>query len=509
MASAGWRTVLVLGGIGSGRSEFARSLLAGVDQVREVADAGGDLASLSRVCAGAEPAEALLVDGLDAWLPATGRGGRTAPAEPPAGLPELAAAIRAIRARTVLVSPEVGLSAHLTGAGPRSFINAVTVLNRTVAEVVDAVVLVVAGQPVWLKGAPEWPAAGPVAATTASAARVVAALDEAALLTLPHPDEHAGQAATDRLAAAGFGALSAVAGFAASTQANPIPVPWRTARVLVLRADHAGGAAAGAADPASLVAGLRDGTGALARLAASASAELSLVEIAATAPMERAAALGDEAAADRALARGWELASQAAEARMDVLIIAAIGAGAETAAAAVVAALAGAVAEPAALLGRVRAADGTLDDRAWIERCAAVRDGMHRAKSAGQTSARAVLGELGGEDIAIATGIILGAAAHRLPLLLDGPVGAAAAQAARVLAAPARRWCLVPDHGGHPTVVRVCELLGLSPPLDLGLALGEGASSLAALPLLHSALDLATLHSPRGGQSAIHHAGQR
>jgi nicotinate-nucleotide--dimethylbenzimidazole phosphoribosyltransferase len=486
MASALWHTVLVLGGIGSGRTAFARSLLTGGGDVREVPDAGGgDPAELARVLAEAKPTEIVLVDGLDAWLPAGGRAGTSARTRSLAGLAET---IRASQARLVLVSPEVGLSTH---PGPRGLAEAITELNRTVAEVVDAAVLVVAGQPVWLKGGPQ--RRPPRPAATAGAA---GAADLTDLSALPHPDERAEQAATDRLSAAGFGSLAPVVGFAASTQADATPAPWRTARVLVLRGDHGGGAATGAPDSAALAAGMLDGSGPLARLAADADAALHLVEVAATPPLEHTAALADEAAVNRALSHGWGLAAQAAQAGVDVLILGSIGAGAETAAAAVVVALGGAGAEPATLLGRVRAPDGTIDDRAWIERCAAVRDGVHRAKSTGRLTARSALAELGGADIATATGVILGAATHRTPVLLDGPVGAAAAQAARALAAPARRWCLVPDHGGHPTVVRVCELLGLSPLLDLRLDLGEGAACLAALPLLRSTLHLADPPAP-------------
>jgi NaMN:DMB phosphoribosyltransferase len=175
---------------------------------------------------------------------------------------------------------------------------------------------------------------------------------------------------------------------------------------------------------------------------------------------------------------------------VDALVIGAIGDGADTAAAAVTAATA-ANSEPASLLARVRAMDGTIDDPAWMRRCAAVRDAVHRARSASRTAGRAVLAELGGADLAIATGVLLGAAARRTPVLLDGPVGAAAGLVARHLSAPARHWWLLPDHGQHPTVVRAGEVLSLTPLLDLRLELGEGATALAALPLLNSALALA------------------
>src|SRR3712207_8211111 len=62
----------------------------------------------------------------------------------------------------------------------------------------------------------------------------------------------------------------------------------------------------------------------------------------------------------------------------------------------------------------------TLFRSAWMRRAAAVRDALHRPRHSPR-GPRDVLAELGGGDIAVGTGIVLGAAAHRLPLLLDGP----------------------------------------------------------------------------------------
>lgn len=502
------RTVLVLGGIGSGRLEFAQSLLA---DARTIVAADGGLPALSNILRSATPEEELLIDGLEQWLPPARRGARTGPGTEQTGddelagsMAELAAAVRDCRARTVLVSREAGLSTDPSTAGGRALAGSLAELNRTLAREVDAVVLVVAGQPIWLKGEPATPrpaartasaapAGAGLAGSTAGvgAARAAPPSGPANLDRLPHPDDKAQQVASDRLAGAGLGALTAAVAFAAATQANAVPVPWHTVRTLVLRGDHQGAAAAGAADSGRLTAALASGTGPLAELAAAAGSPVRLVEVASAAPIEAGPALPNDEAADRALDHGWQLAAEAAGDGVDLLILGSIGSGADTAAAAVVAALGGTGTDVASLLGRVRALDGTIDDGAWMHRCAAARDALRRVRSAARTAAGPVLADLGGADLATATGIILGAAAHRIPVLLDGPVGAAAAQVARALAAPARRWCLVPDNGGHPTVIRVCELLGLAPVLDLRFDLGEGAASLAALPLLRSALHLA------------------
>ena len=89
------------------------------------------------------------------------------------------------------------------------------------------------------------------------------------------------------------------------------------------------------------------------------------------------------------------------------------------------------------------------------------------------------------------TGALLGATSHRMPILLDGPVGIAAALVARDLGSQIRHWCLLPDAGTFALVRQGADVLGLTPVTELGLDLGEGLNALAALPLLRTAIDLA------------------
>ncbi|MFI6228432.1 bifunctional adenosylcobinamide kinase/adenosylcobinamide-phosphate guanylyltransferase [Micromonospora echinospora] len=595
MSVDGCNTVLVLGGIRSGKSEFAEALVADAVTVRYVATAtggdpddaewaarlaahrnrrpetwtteetGDDPRRLADVLTSAQPHETLLVDDLGGWVTVL-----LDPAHQPADdtvtIAELAEAVRACPARLVLVSPEVGLSLVPTTPLGRAFADALGSANRAVADACDAVALVVAGQACWLKrsdapsagaaGSPSIPSpvgsapvdpaapnghrvsipaqAGPSepdAPVTTVAPGVAAPLAEAALpevltpavppaappadgagwtaptmtlpmvatglviqsgMELPLPDEYAGPQAVERLATrdlpgAGLGVLERVVGFAAATQGTSTPQPWGPVRVLLLHGDHEGGASAGSTtgESARRAAQARAGVGVLARLAAENGATLQVVDAPTAAPMEVGAALTAEAV-ESALRHGWRLAEEAADAGVHLLVLAACGAGTEAAAAAVLAATAGA--EPPAVLGRV-VRDGTVDDTAWMTRCATVRDALHRTRHASR-DAKTVLTELGGGDIAVATGILLGATARRLPVLLDGPVGVAAGMVSRDLAGQARHWCLLPDDGGHPAVRLAADVLGLSPLLDLRLDLGEGANALAALPLLRSVLAL-------------------
>ncbi|MFY1583135.1 bifunctional adenosylcobinamide kinase/adenosylcobinamide-phosphate guanylyltransferase [Micromonospora sp. WMMD734] len=579
MSVEGWNTVLVLGGIRSGKSEFAESLVADAPTVRYVATAAAadpedtewatrlaahrarrpgswtteetadDPRRLADVLASAGPNETMLVDDLGGWVTVLLDPAHQ-PADDVATITELADAVRASEARIVLVSPEVGLSLVPTTPLGRAFADALGAANRAVADACDAVALVVAGQPVWLKPSapvppvdvparavpvdgvdgvapaaatlpadgplpevltPTVPPAPPTATgttwTTSTMALPVIATGLVIQpgMELPMPDEYAGPQAVQRLGTldlpgAGLGVLERVVEFAAATQGTSTPTPWTDVRVLLLHGDHTGGVAAGApvGESTRLARQARAGRGTLARLAAENGAGLQVVDAPPAAPIEHGPAL-DADTVESALRYGWRLAEEAAEAGVRLLVLGACGAGAEAAAAAVLVATAGA--EAPTVLGRVHTADGEIDDAAWMVRCATIRDALHRTRRSPR-GAKDILAELGGGDVAVACGVLLGATARRVPVLLDGPVGLAAGMVARDLAGQARHWCLLVDHGGHPAVRLAADVLGLTPLLDLRLDLGEGANALAALPLLRSVLALAgslPVHPYHGG----------
>jgi adenosyl cobinamide kinase/adenosyl cobinamide phosphate guanylyltransferase/NaMN:DMB phosphoribosyltransferase len=524
MSFDGWRTALVLGGIRSGKSEFAESLVADVPTVRYVATAtvdptdeewaariaehrarraptwtteevGGSPDRLPGLVADAKPNEVLFIDDLGGWVAALLRAPGVSEASPaaaseglalpngealPATVEAFAGALRACAARVVVVSPEVGLTPVPTTQPGRVFADELGTANHAVADACDLVALVVAGQPVWLKRsrhtipAPPRRQPGPGAQT-----------DIRPGLDLPLPDELIRTEARTRYLA--LGALGDVVGFAAATQGTATPRQWDNVRVLLLHGDHAGDGAAGDSPEASA---RRAAEGPLALLAAQAEASLQVVPAPASGAIETTDALtADEA--DEAMRYGWQLADEAVDSGADLLVIGACGAGTDTAAAAVIATTTSA--EPATLLGRVVAADGRIDDDAWMRRCAALRDALQRTRLRARSGSE-LLVTLGGGDIAIATGILLGATARRTPVLLDGPVGVAAALVSRDFAGQVRHWCLLPDHGGHPGVRQAADILDLRPVVDLrlGTVLGEGATALAVLPVLRNALALAT-----------------
>jgi nicotinate-nucleotide--dimethylbenzimidazole phosphoribosyltransferase len=98
-----------------------------------------------------------------------------------------------------------------------------------------------------------------------------------------------------------------------------------------------------------------------------------------------------------------------------------------------------------------------------------------------------VLAAFGGLEHAAIAGFILGAAALRTPVILDGVIAGAAALAACALAPDAIGACLAGHRSVEPGHARVLKHLGLRPLVDLDLRLGEGTGAVLALPLVQSA----------------------
>jgi nicotinate-nucleotide--dimethylbenzimidazole phosphoribosyltransferase len=100
-----------------------------------------------------------------------------------------------------------------------------------------------------------------------------------------------------------------------------------------------------------------------------------------------------------------------------------------------------------------------------------------------------VLSKVGGFEIGGLTGLILGAAAHRIPILLDGFISGAAALLAVELA-PRVKSFLIASHlsveAGHRAIL---ERLGLRPLLELDLRLGEGTGAALAFYLIDAAVN--------------------
>ena len=101
-----------------------------------------------------------------------------------------------------------------------------------------------------------------------------------------------------------------------------------------------------------------------------------------------------------------------------------------------------------------------------------------------------VLSKVGGLDLAAMCGAFLGAAACRIPALIDGMISSVAALCA-VRLCPRARFALLASHvSAEPSGERILKELGLKPLITAGMRLGEGSGAVAALPLFDLALSV-------------------
>ena len=139
-----------------------------------------------------------------------------------------------------------------------------------------------------------------------------------------------------------------------------------------------------------------------------------------------------------------------------------------------------------------------VDDATFRNKVEVVRRGLalNRPDPADAVDA---LAKVGGFEIAGLAGVVLGAAAARLPVVVDGFIAGAAALAA-VRIAPSAAGYLIASHrsveAGHRLVL---QALAAKPLLDLDLRLGEGTGAALAMPLIDAALaidaEMATFES--------------
>jgi len=99
-----------------------------------------------------------------------------------------------------------------------------------------------------------------------------------------------------------------------------------------------------------------------------------------------------------------------------------------------------------------------------------------------------VLSKLGGYDIAAMTGMFLGGAMSRLPVLIDGLISSVAALIAYKIAPISAQYMVATHMTGEPAGKYIMKELGLRPIIDASLRLGEGTGAICMLPIMDIAL---------------------
>jgi len=196
-----------------------------------------------------------------------------------------------------------------------------------------------------------------------------------------------------------------------------------------------------------------------------------------TADMTHGPAMTTEQA-EASLRLGLEVAQRELARGLDVLVVGEMGIGNTTAASAIIAAITGQ--PPERVTGR-----GTgIADEQLAHKIAVVQ----RALDVNQPVGVDTLAKVGGFEIGAMAGLMLGVAAARVPVVLDGLISTAAALIAAQLRPDIRRFLLAGHMSVEPGHQAALAWLGLEPLLDLGMRLGEGTGALLALPLLEAAM---------------------
>jgi nicotinate-nucleotide--dimethylbenzimidazole phosphoribosyltransferase len=319
------------------------------------------------------------------------------------------------------------------------------------------------------------------------------------------PDEAAGRAARAALdrktkPRGSLGRLEELACRVAAIRADARPGRLEPA-VIVCAADHGVAAERVSAYPqevtTQMLRNFAAGGAAVCVLARQAGARLVVADIGVREPVDDPAILDrrvragtansvrgpamSRAEAERALAAGIGLAGDAIDRGAGIVGLGEMGIANTTAASALAAALLRVDAR--SVCGR-----GTgLDDAGFEHKVAIVR----RVLDANRVPPDDPLGTLaavGGLEIAALAGVVLGCAARRTPVLVNGFITAVAALAAARLEQRSARSLIAAHRSPEPGHRLILDALDLEPLLELEMRLGEGSGAALALPIVAAAL---------------------
>lgn len=242
-----------------------------------------------------------------------------------------------------------------------------------------------------------------------------------------------------------------------------------------------------------------DGTGGIGVLARHVGAKVVVVDIGVARPVEwpgvvvrkirhgtgnitRGPAMTREEAV-RAVEAGIELAQAEVEEGADLIATGDMGIGNTTPSSAILCAITGIPVEEA--VGR-----GTMiNDVVLAQKRRAVAEAL-RVNRPDKSDPLGLLAKVGGLEIAGLAGVILGAAARRVPVLLDGFITGAAALIAAGLCPRAKDFMLAAHLSEERAHRHMLTALRLRPILDLNLRLGEGTGAALAMPVVEAAVKI-------------------
>lgn len=126
-----------------------------------------------------------------------------------------------------------------------------------------------------------------------------------------------------------------------------------------------------------------------------------------------------------------------------------------------------------------------IDNAALINKIKVIRESINHHQP-DKNDPIDVLAKVGGFEIAGIAGVILGAAYHQVPVLVDGFISTAGALIAKALC-PQSLDYMIPSHQSEePGHQLMWQALGLRPLLNLNFRLGEGTGAAVAMHLVES-----------------------
>jgi nicotinate-nucleotide--dimethylbenzimidazole phosphoribosyltransferase len=180
------------------------------------------------------------------------------------------------------------------------------------------------------------------------------------------------------------------------------------------------------------------------------------------------------------LETGIDIAREQIAEGADLIACGDMGIGNTTPSSAITAVITGA--DPAVTTGR-----GTgLDDPGLAHKIEVVRRAV-RVNQPNPKDGLDVLTKVGGFEIGVLAGAMLGTAASRRPAVVDGFISGAAALIAWTMSPAARRYFIASHQSVEPGHRVGLEALGLSPLLDLSMRLGEGTGAALAMHIIEAA----------------------
>ncbi len=316
--------------------------------------------------------------------------------------------------------------------------------------------------------------------------------------------ESAARARQDTLTkpAGSLGRLEDIACKIAGIQGKAIP-SVDNKQIVVVAADHGVTASGVSAFPAEvtpqMVANFLAGGAAITVIARSVDANLMVVDAGVasdipgpteglkrisfgkgTADFTQGPAMSREVA-EATLQAGVDIATELADGGVNLISAGDMGIGNTTPSAAITAVMTGS--DISVVTGR-----GTgVDDAGLDRKIAAIKKGLE-TNEVDASDPISVLAAVGGFEIGVIAGLMLGAASKRLVVMVDGFITTAAALIAHGINPTVADYMIAGHRSVEPGHIFTLEKLGLTPILDLDLRLGEGSGAATSLSIVETAV---------------------